>query len=188
MKRFITTLISSMVIVCIGAVSVLAAGSTEDVVDITSAKDNNGNTAVTTVADTSVALMTSEIASSLTGVSSSELKVVWQKDVTSDVLPATVTYNVNGTDGQTLYSFHWNGSAWELMNSATGPTISTTYTSLSPVAIVARIPAATTPAPASNNAATSPKTGDNAVFYVTMSVVVIACSAAFVVAATTKKN
>ena len=200
MKKFFTTLLSSLVIVCITAASVLAAGSTEDVVDITSGTDSNGNDvnyAITEV-DAAVPALTVEKASALTGVPASELKILWQKDITSDVLPATFTFNVNGADADTeVFSFHYNGSDWELMNKATGTSITTTYTSLSPVAVVIRVKAGL---PSNNTAANtdsaatttttdkSPKTSDTVVLGTAMSVVVIACSAAFVVAATSKKN
>lgn len=199
MKKFFTTLLSSLVIVCITAASVLAAGSTEDVVDITSGTDSNGNNvnyAITEV-DAAVPALTVEKAAALTGVPASELKILWQKDITSDVLPATFTFNVNGADADTeVFSFHYNGSDWELMNKATGTSITTTYTSLSPVAVVIRVKAglpSNNTAANTNSAATtttdkSPKTSDTVVLGTAMSVVVIACSAAFVVAATSKKN
>lgn len=199
MKKFLTTLLSTLAIVSICATSVFATGSTEDLVDITSGVDSNNNKVTYSVSDVDAAVpaLTAEVASAATGVPASELKVLWQKDLTSDTLPATFTFNVNGADATTeVYSFHWNGSAWELMNKATGTSITTTYTSLSPVGIVIRVKAASAantnddnkPATTPSTGATSPKTGDSIVLYTSISVVVIACSAAFVVAATSKKN
>lgn len=195
MKKFLTSLISTVVILCVGAASVLAVGSTEDVVEITGATDSQGNSVQFEMKDTSIPWLTSEIVSALSGDPASEIKVLWQKDLTAETLPATFTYNCNGTDGQKLYSCHWNGSAWELMNTGVGPTITTTYTSLSPVGVAVRVPASNANTDSNHGAgsttsndSTSPKTGDNLATYVTLSAVVIACSAAFVVVVTSPKK
>lgn len=196
MKKFLTTLLTSMVIVCVAAASVFADKSPTDIVDITGGVDSNGNpvTYTLTEMDSAIPPLTVQIASPKVNVPEAELEVLWQKELTSSVLPATFTYNCAGTDGRTLYSFHWNGTEWEYMNSATGPSISTTYTSLSPVGVVVRIPSSSTSTSTnsststSGNSATSPKTGETVAIGATLSVVVIACSAAFVVAATSKKE
>lgn len=192
MKKFLTSLISTVVILCIGAVSVLATGSTEDAVEITEATDGSGNAVQYEMKETSIPWLTSEIVSKLSGDPADEIKVLWQVDLTSEVLPATFTYNCNGTDGNKLYSCHWTGSEWELMNTGVGPTITTTYTSLSPVGVAVRVKKADSdsskPATSTSTEPTSPKTGDNASMYVAISAVVIACSAAFVVVATAPKK
>lgn len=197
MKKFLTTLLTSMVIVCVAAASVFADKSPTDIVDVTSGTDSNGNTVTYSLSekDSAIPPLTVQIASPKVNVPEAELEVLWQKELTSSVLPATFTYNCAGTDGRTLYSFHWNGTEWEYMNSATGPSISTTYTSLSPVGIVVRIPSSSTSnstststSTSTSGSATSPKTGETVAIGATLSVVVIACSAAFVVAATSKKD
>ncbi len=185
MKKLVTSLVTILTVATLGIASVFAAGSTSDVVEVAGCKDSAGNDVAYTVTETSIPPLTVEIASTINGVPSNELKILWQNDITADVLPCTITYNINGTDGLELYSYHWNGSAWELMNYGVGPTISTTYTSLSPVCLVVRQPAdAPADTTSDSNTTTSPKTGSVEII-AALSVIVVAASAAYVVA--TKK-
>lgn len=183
MKKVFTSIVTALTIVAFSVASVFAAGSTGDVVDITSCIDSQGNTITYSVGQIGrdIPPLTIPIASSLNGVPENELRILWQMDVTAASLPATLTYHANGTEGRTLYSYHFNMStwAWELMNSATGPSITTTYQDLSPVGLVVRIPA--------GSASSSPATGNTIMYISAISVFVVAAGAAAYVVASTKK-
>lgn len=184
MKKVMTSIVTALTVFTFCVASVFAAGSTGDVVDITSCTDGDSNTVAYTVSqvDSAIPPLTIPIASSLNGVPENELRILWQMDVTAASLPATITYHANGTEGRTLYSFHWNGSAWELMNSATGPSITTTYQDLSPVGLVVRIPA-----DSASSTTTSPTTGNTIAMVSAVCVFVVAAGAAAYVVASTKK-
>lgn len=185
MKKVLTSIVTALTVFTFGVASVFAAGSTGDVVDITSCTDGNSNDVAYSVSqiDREIPPLTIPLASSLNGVPENELRILWQMDVTAASLPATITYHANGTEGRTLYSFHFNMQtwAWELMNSATGPSITTTYQDLSPVGLVVRIPADSA-APS-----TSPTTGNTIAMVSAVCVFVVAAGAAAYVVASTKK-
>jgi len=199
MKKIFTTIITALTVCVLGAASVFAAGSSTGPVEVTGVTDGNGTYLNYFVTGTTVPLITRDIASAATGVPADQLQVLWQADVSAVSLPATVTYNANGTDGKTLYSFHWNGSSWELMNTGVGPTISTTYSSLSPVALVVKLtdgsspaasgsstdatsPVADSPVTTGDDATTSPRTGDFTAIIASVAVIAVAASATYVVA------
>ena len=127
--------------VCL-SVSVFAAPSKSDVVELTIAVDENGEEVAYTVEETTIPLLSTVIAAdecNEEGVetTAADLTVLWQKDITAEKLPVTLTFHVDGTDGIPLYVFHWNGSEWELITVGEGPDVEATFTSLSPVAVVA---------------------------------------------------
>ena len=71
----------------------------------------------------------------------SELSVVRQFDLTAPPtgasFPLTITFDVpEAEDGQTVYIYHYNGTTWELVGTGTGKSVTATFNSLSPVAIV----------------------------------------------------
>lgn len=184
MKKILTSIVTALTVFTFGMASVFAAGSMQGVVEITGSTDSTGADNAYTVTETTVPMLTAEIAASVIGnVQASELRVIWQRDISAETTPATLSFNVGGTDGQTVYVFHWNGSAWELVTSGAGPAVTATFSSLSPVGIVAKVPASTS----TNNAATtSPTTSDNYVVLASLAVMVLAGSAAYVVASTKK--
>lgn len=182
MKRLFTVAVAILTVMTLGVTTLFAAGSTTDVVEVTGAKDANGNDVAVEVTDTSIPWLTVEIASSLNGVPANELRILWQKDISAETLPVSLTFNANGTDGQELYVYHWNGSAWELITSGKGSSITATFNSLSPVGLVVRVPADTT---STDKTETSPKTGESYVLPTAIIALVVVASAAYVVA--TKK-
>lgn len=184
MKKILTTIVTATTVIMMAFASVFAADSSTGLVEITGSTDANGSSVAYTSSETTVPLLTPEIAASITGDSPSELTVVWQKDLSADTLPATFTFNANGTAGQTVYVFHFNGSAWELITTGVGPTVTATFTSLSPVSIVAKSTSASAPA-VTDASTTSPATGDS-MFYIALATLAVVGSAAFVVV--TKKE
>ncbi|MBQ9891356.1 MAG: hypothetical protein IJM39_08085 [Firmicutes bacterium] len=117
----------------------------DEPVAVEEAADAGGNpldVEVTESTDPS-AQLTEIIASSVIGgdTDPSQLQVLWQKELSvseGTQFPVTVEFSVeNVSEGQPLYVFHFNGSEWELAGKGTAPNITATFTSLSPVAIVA---------------------------------------------------
>ena len=198
MKKILTTVLTAATVVMMAFASVFAAGSSTGLVELGTATDSNGNPINYVDGQTDIPLISPEVAASLAGTESAEMTVVWQRNITATALPATFTFTVNGTAGQMLYVYHYNGSAWELISSGVGPTVTATFTSLSPVAIVrksvnttAPVAPATEPAadsatePVADPATTSPATGSS-VLVMAIATLAVAGSAAYVVA--TKKE
>lgn len=157
MKRTFVVLLTIALAVALCCTTVFAAGSKSDAVEIAGAVDSNGNKATVTESETTTAVITEEIAKQVGSITedAKNLSVVYQKDLSSDVLPVTITFTVDGTAGQTLYVFHHNGGAWELVASGKGPSVSATFTSLSPVAVVSTAGSSS----GGNGQTTSPETG-----------------------------
>ena len=183
MKKF-TSLIISLVMICSLSFAALATDSPDGVVDISGAKDSNGSAIEYTTDDTTVPLCTPEICSRLTNVPADQLKLLWQKDISSDTLPATFTFTCGGTDNKTVYVLHYNGSDWELITSGTGPSVTATFPDLSPVAVFVRD--GVTPDGGSNGS-TSPKTADNNIVPCLIVIAVIASAAAVTIKIKAKK-
>ena len=134
-----------------------AAGSKSDVVEITKAVDKDGKEVEYTVSkSTAHTPLTAKIASEvleadgIETVPAEQLKVLWEKELTASATPATFTFDASGTDGKTLYVFHWNGSEWEYVDKGTGTTVTATFDDLSPVGLVVKL-----------DSAPNPKTGDD---------------------------
>ena len=190
MKKILTTVLTAATVVMMAFASVFAAGSSTGLVELGTATDSNGNPINYVDGQTDIPLISPEVAASLAGTDSADMTVVWQRNVTATALPATFTFTVNGTEGEMLYVYHYNGSAWELISSGVGPTVTATFTSLSPVAIVRKsvnttAPVAPATEPVADPATTSPATGSS-VLVMAIATLAVAGSAAYVVA--TKKE
>lgn len=129
-----------------------AAGSKSDVVEITKAVDKDGKKVTYKVSKSKAHTpLTEKIASEvleadgIETVPASQLKVLWEKELTASKTPATFTFDVSGTKGKTLYVFHWNGSEWEYVDKGTGTSVTATFDDLSPVGIVMKLDKAPTP-------------------------------------------
>ena len=172
MKKIISLGLCLMLVMSLMCVTAFAAGSKTDAVEVDS-------DAEVTVEDTTVAMLTEENAAAVSEEEAKDLKVVWQKDVHSETLPATITFTVDGTDGEDLMVFHFNGTEWELVGEGKGPAVTVTFDDLSPVAVVVK--KASTP-----SGPISPATGLGAGIYVACAVLAVAGGAAALV--TKKEN
>ena len=170
----ITTLVLALVMVlgigmAFAAPSVVA--TVEDPVDGDNAKVPYTTSSVTiTTADAAAAAGQKEPAS--------DLAVVWQGDIAKAYEGKAITFPVS-VDG-TYYAYHWNGTAWELVDgpkASTGKKVTFTFPSLSPVAIV-------------QGSATTPQTGDssNIALWGGLMVAAIAVAAGTVVYSRKRKN
>lgn len=133
-----------------------------------SATDKNGNAVEVTFGSTSVAAPSGTDLQKLleeAGVFVEGMAVRNVMDVSvpdGTAFPVTITFNVSGVTADSHVAvLHYNGSAWEVVSSEAGNgTVTATFESLSPVAIV------TDAADSAGSAASgdaSPKTGEPAV-------------------------
>lgn len=117
-------------------------------------------------------------------VDTDQLSVVFEKDISSDVLPVTITFEVTGAgSNDILHVMHFNGSAWEQVAEGTGDSVTATFTSLSPVAIILESPAEpdpTAPSDPGTNTPTSPKTGEQHVLLAATAIALLAGTVAVV--------
>lgn len=134
-----------------------AAGSKTTATEVTITKD--GQEVDCTIGDIADGIppLTADIASKALNIPASQLKVVWQRDVsTTAAMPVEVTVNYD-TAG---YVFHYENGAW-VYKGATGTAIP--FDNLSPVGVVVKTDAGTP--------GTTPATGDNNLY------LAIACGA-----------
>lgn len=134
MKR-IVCLILAVMMASLLSVSAFAAGSVSGTVEISKAVDAQGKDVSLETADSTV-LLTVPVAAQIAKQDESKLAILWQKDIKASALPATLTFNVAGTDNLTLYVFHYNGTEWVIEATGKGPTVTAAFNSLSPVALV----------------------------------------------------
>ena len=178
MKKVLISILVVVLAVTLFGATALAAGSASDDVEITNAVDGSGNAVEYTEAETSVPWLTEEIAAPIIGsVTPADIQVLWQRDITAETLPVTLTFTVNNFDGKTGWVFHWNGSAWEIISSGTCPTLTGTFSDLSPVAIVVQKAASGS----STGGNTSPATGQPVGLYLSFGIMAAALCGAWAV-------
>lgn len=176
--RKLTALVLAVVCAMALGMTAFAAGSPSAsgvAGKVTSAVDENGNPVEVTVTETSQAAPSAAELKELLGDDFVEgMKVVDVMDVHSDVTPVTITFSVPGvTADSNVAVLHYNGSAWEVVDSKAGnASVTATFKSLSPVAIVADTAEAGT-------GAASPKTGEPATVAVVGGIALLAAAAAF---------
>lgn len=179
MKRSFMMILTVILVTALCCTSVFAAGGSKtDVVEIKGATDQNGKEVVVTEKDTTIAVITEEVASKVEGITEEpkQLSVLYQKDLTSETLPVTISFTVDGTEGQKLYVCHHNGTAWEVVAEGVGPTVTATFTSLSPVAVIGTVEKA------NNGGGQSPTTGSAMGIFVACGIVAAAGAASVAVA------
>lgn len=108
------------------------------------------------------------------------LSLVFWKDIDSDTLPVTITFDVPAAGANDiLHVMHYNGTKWEQIAEGKGDSITATFTSLSPVAVVLEHPTETPSAPVVDGP-TSPKTGEAPILLVAAAVALLAGTVAVV--------
>ena len=128
-----------------------------------SATDKNGDAVEVTFGSSSVAAPSGADLQKLLGdafVEGMAVRNVMDVSVPAGTeFPVTITFNVSGVTADSHVAvLHYNGSAWEVVSSKAGNgTVTATFTSLSPVAIV------TDAAGSAASGDASPKTGEPAV-------------------------
>lgn len=111
-------------------------------------------------------------------VPAESLTLVFWKDIDSDTTPVTITFDVPAAGANDiLHVMHYNGTKWEQVAEGKGSSVTATFTSLSPVAVVLEHPAETTPVPGGT---TSPVTGEAPVLLVAAVVALLAGTVAVV--------
>lgn len=177
MKKLLRIAVVLGLVMCL-SVSALAAGVSTTGVKVDTAVMADGTKAEVTESDSAVTPTVTEAAAAVEGVKADDLTVTWVKDITVTI-PAggsvTITFDVpNVADNQKVYVLHYNGTKWEKVGEGTGKTVTATFTSLSPVAIVVE------KAAAANPGQTSPVTGEEPVLLVAAVVALLAGAVAVV--------
>lgn len=178
MKTLLYTMLTLALAMCL-TITVFAAPSKSNAVEVAGAVDSNGAAAVYNVTDTTIPYLTEEILVQVLNangieVTADQVSVLWQKDITSDVKPITIKFHVDGTKDAPLYVLHYNGTEWELIKEGVGEDIEATFTSLSPVAVATKITAP-------DSGTKSPQTGASAATVGAFGIALAACAAAVVI-------
>ncbi|MBR6822319.1 MAG: LPXTG cell wall anchor domain-containing protein [Clostridia bacterium] len=132
-----------------------AAGSKSATVEIASVTDDSGaENAYKAEEVAEEYVLTDEIATDKAG---KPVKVLWQKDITAEKLPAVIKFSISAADDDTeVFFYHHNGTEWELVTSGKGASQEVTFKDLSPVGVAI---------PSESSGGDSPKTGENMLVY-----------------------
>ena len=134
-----TALVLSLVMIFSMSILAMAAGSKTDVVEIEATDKNGEKTDYTTEEVPEDVWLTKPVAAAAIGdgCTEDEIEILWQQDLKAET-PATFTFTApEQSEDQSLYLFHYEGS-WVIVESAKGTSITHTFDSLSPVALVLR--------------------------------------------------
>lgn len=178
MKRVIACLLAVLLVMSLST-AVFAAPSKGSIVEVIKSVDPQGEPIPVELNVTSIPWITEKVASQVPGTNAdeSELKVLWQRDITAHGKAVTITFRVTGMAGEQLFVYHHNGTEWELVHKGVGEDITVSFDSLSPVAIVLYRPGGF-----GGNETESPATGVGMAFYAACGVFLMAGASAAVVA------
>ena len=154
MLRVTTFVFALTLLVTMIAGTALAAGSKSDVVEVTATA--NGAAVELSYCDdnTSWPQLTKEIAASkIDGAKPEEMEILWQRCITSPVLPVDLTFKTEIGKNQSAHVYHYDGTQWVRMGDGNS---TITFTSLSPVGVAVR-----TVSDSGKSGGKSPATGDN---------------------------
>lgn len=162
MKKLLRIAVVLGLVMCL-SVSAFAAGNSTQGVKVETAITADGHTLTveekaTETKPTTADAATAVVAAGTAGVKAEDLTVAWVADLHVEI-PAggsvTITFDVpTAAADQNVFVLHYDGTKWEQVGKGKGSTVTATFTSLSPVAIVIEKPA-TTP-----GGTTSPTTGE----------------------------
>lgn len=137
MLRVTMVLALALMVVFSMASVAFAAGSpsaSDEIVDVVSAAGEHVAYTALDV-DSSIPPLKPAAAKDLS-VSEDEVIVLLEKDLKAEgTAPYDITFKA-GAAGQTVYAYHYNGTAWERVGEGKGPQFTVTYKSLSPIGLV----------------------------------------------------
>ena len=173
MLRVTMVLALALMVVFSMASVAFAAGSpsaSDEIVDVVSAAGEHVAYTALDV-DSSIPPLKPAAAKDL-GVSEDEVIVLLEKDLKAEgTAPYDITFKA-GAAGQTVYAYHYNGTAWERVGEGKGPQFTVTYKSLSPIGLV-------TLKDSSAPSGKSDKTGENNLpLYIACAAVAVGAAAA----------
>lgn len=174
MLRVAMVLALALILACSMFSVAFAAGSPSASDEITDVKDVTSGEHVaftTTAVDSSIPPLKPAAAKDL-NVSEDQVIVLLEKDLKAEgQAPYDVTFKA-GAAGQTVYAYHYNGSAWERVGEGKGTEFTVRYNSLSPIGLV-------TLKDSSAPAGKSDKTGENNLpLYIAFAAVAVGAAAA----------
>ncbi|MBQ6036878.1 MAG: hypothetical protein IJL43_06140 [Lachnospiraceae bacterium] len=154
MKKFVKVSLSAVLVLVLAlGMALTVSASMSKVVELTSVTDKDGKQQEYRTAEVPAdARLTEKIAApKIEGKEEGDIQVIWQQDVTVATTPATLAFTCNGTDGRTIYAFHYDAQKkdWDLIDSKKGPKVEFTFEELSPVGLV--VEKETTPATGDRN-------------------------------------
>jgi hypothetical protein len=173
MLRVTMVLALALMVVFSMASVAFAAGSpsaSDEIVDVVSAAGEHVAYTALDV-DSSIPPLKPAAAKDLS-VSEDEVIVLLEKDLKAEgTAPYDITFKA-GAAGQTVYAYHYNGTAWERVGEGKGPQFTVTYKSLSPIGLV-------TLKDSSAPGGKSDKTGENNLpLYIAFAAVAVGAAAA----------
>ncbi|MEG0962451.1 MAG: hypothetical protein RSD28_01995 [Lachnospiraceae bacterium] len=159
MKKILTAALAMVMTLTMGMTALAAPSVTQN--NIVGAKDKNGKAVEVTMKEVAATTATdaSNNVKTVLGTSYKEtmkvLKVMEVSAPAGTVFPITITFKAEGVNAKSsVYVMHYNGTAWEKITAVAGEgTITATFNSLSPVALVVDTKTTTG----------APKTADNGV-------------------------
>ncbi|MBR3036080.1 MAG: hypothetical protein IKI54_02155 [Lachnospiraceae bacterium] len=154
MKKYVKVSLSAfLALVLMLGMALTVSASMSKIVELTGVTDKNGKQLEYRTEEVPAEIRLTEIiaAPKIEGKEEGDIEVIWQQDVLVDSTPATLAFTCNGTDGKTIYAFHYDAEKkdWELIDSAKGPKVEFTFDKLSPVGLV--VEKETTPATGDRN-------------------------------------
>ena len=154
MKKFLTAAAASVLMFGATVAPVMAEGSKSDKIEVASATDKNGNdiSGKITVTANPTKTATADDVATVIGAGYASVETVEVTATGEVTFPVTIVFKVDGAkDGMTGYAMHYTGSAWEKLDAKVGDgTMTVTFSSLSPVALVLST-ASTTKSPDTSN-------------------------------------
>lgn len=176
MLRVAMVLALALILACSMFSVAFAAGSPSASDEITDVKDVTSGEHVKFTADpvdSSIPPLKPAAAKDL-NVSEDQVIVLLEKELKADGnAPYDITFKA-GAAGQTVYAYHYNGSAWERVGEGKGTEFTVRYNSLSPIGLVTLKDAATP-----DTSGKSDKTGENNLpLYIAFAAVAVGAAAA----------
>lgn len=170
--RKVTRVAVAMLLILSLSLTAFAAGSKTYATEVGSAKDASGNAVEVTATSASVQLTQSEAESMIKAEDGQTVSVAYLADLSvpeDATFPVDITFSVSGvTSDMKVVVLHYNGSEWETVDSTvSNGSVTATFTSLSPVAVVVAADEAV-------GGTTAPKTGETNMIVAAGAVVLVA--------------
>lgn len=139
--RKVTRVAVALLLILSLSLTAFAAGSKTYATEVSAAKDASGNAVEVTTTAASVQLSQTDAESMIKADEGQVVSVAYTADVSvpeGTSFPVDITFSVSGlTSDMKVVVLHYNGSAWETVDSTvSNGSVTATFTSLSPVAVV----------------------------------------------------
>ena len=163
--RKVTRVAVALLLILSLSLTAFAAGSKTYATEVSAAKDASGNAVEVTTTAASVQLSQADAESMIKADEGQVVSIAYTADVS-----VVITFSVSGlTSDMKVVVLHYNGSAWETVDSTvSNGSVTATFTSLSPVAVVVAADQAV------GGTTSAPKTGESNMIVAAGAVVLVA--------------